>query len=78
MTSSFHIGNLIREQLKAQNITIVSFAKSLSCSRTNVYKLLDKPTLDTQTLMRISGILHYNFFELLSFTYEDRMQMDNK
>lgn len=43
---------------------MVWFAGELSCSRTNVYKIFSKPSIDTGDLVRISRILDYNFFEV--------------
>lgn len=57
-----HIGKLIKEQVEKQGKTVVWFAEQLSCSRTNIYKIYEKPSLDTSLLMRISSILQYNFF----------------
>lgn len=58
-----HIGKQIRLKLEEKGLTVVWFARKLSCSRSNVYLLFDKPSLDTNVLMRISIILEYNFFE---------------
>lgn len=68
-----HIGNLIKQQVIEQNITVVWFAKQLSCSRTNVYKIFDKATIDTSVLMRISIILHYDFFKHYSEEIEGKI-----
>jgi hypothetical protein len=59
---TMHIGKLIREQVEKQGKTVVWFARQLSCSRTNVYKIFERPSIDTSLLMRISNILQYNFF----------------
>ncbi len=61
-----HIGKEIEKQLAECGITKVEFAKQLGCDRTNVYKLLKKSSLDTQMLLRISRILHTDFFALYS------------
>jgi hypothetical protein len=60
------IGLLIRQKLKERRRTIVWLAEKLSCSRTNVYKIFDKRSIDTDYLLRISDILDYDFFELYS------------
>ena len=57
-----HIGKLIKEQMEKQGKTVVWFARELSCSRTNIYKIFEKSSIDTSLLMRISVILQYNFF----------------
>ena len=60
------IGLLIRQKLKERKRTIVWLAEKLSCSRTNVYKIFDKRSIDTDYLVRISDILDYDFFALYS------------
>ena len=57
-----NIGPLIRQKLKESGKTVVWFAKQLSCSRTNVYKIFEKSSVDSADLMRISLILDYDFF----------------
>lgn len=57
-----HIGNLIREKLEEKQRTVVWLAHELSYSRTNVYKIFAKSSIDTHVLMRISQILRYDFF----------------
>lgn len=57
-----HIGQLIRQELRNQGYTVTWLAKKLNCSRTNIYKLFDRPTLDTSVLLQISKLLNVNFF----------------
>ena len=59
-------GELIRQILKKRKRTVVWFAEELSCSRTNVYKIFGKHSIDTYDLLRISKILDYDFFEIYS------------
>ncbi|MBR1448690.1 MAG: XRE family transcriptional regulator [Prevotella sp.] len=61
-----HIGQCIRRQVEEQGKTSVWLARELGCHRTNLYKIYDKRTLDTGILLRISRILHYDFFRLYS------------
>lgn len=49
-----------------QHRTVVWFAKRLSCSRTNVYKIFEKYSIDTEMLAKISIILDFDFFDLYS------------
>ena len=67
-----HIGNLIREKLDEEQKSVVWLARALSYSRTNVYKIFSKASIDTHVLMRISQILHYDFFQLYSEEYTHR------
>jgi hypothetical protein len=52
--------------LKQRRKSVVWFAGELSCSRTNVYKIFSKQSIDTGDLMRISRILEFDFFEVFS------------
>ena len=57
-----HIGNMIHQVLKKQGRSVTWFANELHCCRTNVYLIFNKQHIDTSLLLRISQILHYNFF----------------
>ena len=65
-----HIGESIRRIIKDKNVTGTWLATQLGCDRTNVYKLFRKQSIDTMLLHRISLILEYDFFKLLSAEYE--------
>ena len=69
-----HIGERIRKRMEEQQISIVWLAKHLSCSRTNVYKLLNKYSLDTEILAKISKLLDFDFFSL----YSEEIQKDKE
>jgi len=38
-------------------------ARELNCSRSNVYVIFEKATLDTAVLMQISKLLNVDFFQ---------------
>ena len=61
-----HVGQEIRNRLDEKGHTVVWLAEALACSRTNVYKIFEKPHMDTDMLARISTILEFDFFSLLS------------
>lgn len=65
-----HIGESIRKIIKDKKLTGTWLATQLGCDRTNVYKLLRKQSIDTMLLHRISLILEYDFFTLLSEEYK--------
>ncbi len=69
-----HIGNILRERLKAEGKSVVWLARELGCHRTNVYNLFDKYSLDTMLLERLSIILDYDFFELYSEETKEKMK----
>ena len=61
-----HIGQLIRQEVERQGLTVVALARKLSCSRTNIYKIFDRQSIDTDQLLRISTLLHTDFFRFYS------------
>ena len=63
-----HIGHLIRQEVERQGLTVVSLARMLSCSRTNIYKIFEHRSIDTAQLLRISSLLHTDFFRFYSET----------
>lgn len=66
MTNEPHIGHLIKEELRNQGRTITWLAKQLDCSRQNAYKILNRPWIYTDLLLKISIILDYDFFKCFS------------
>lgn len=61
-----HIGQMIKEELEAQERTITWFAKKLSCTRANVYNIFIRDNIDVVLLIRISRILQRNFLKDIS------------
>lgn len=57
-----HIGNLIRDELRRQGHTNQWFADKLSVERSTVQRLFNKPSIDTQQLLRISEVLGKDMF----------------
>lgn len=66
------IGKLIREELQAQERSVSWFARKLHLDRSNVYRLFQRNSIDTDLLSRISIILGKDFFELLSENIRER------
>ena len=60
------IGLLIKEELEKQERSISWFARKLSCDRSNIYRLFQKDSIDTNLLARISLLLGRDFFSDLS------------
>jgi len=67
-----HIGNRIRQKLKEQGRSVTWFARQICCTRTNVYKIFGKSSIDTDMLERIGRVLGHNFFEDISRNFDDR------
>jgi len=62
MKNEVHIGALIRKQLKEDGRAASWLAKKINCERTNIYKIFNKPSIDTSVLQKISSALGTNFF----------------
>lgn len=56
-----HIGQVIKQELERQERTVVWLARKLSCDRSNIYRIFQKESIDTNLLVRISVILQYDF-----------------
>ena len=61
--SNIHIGQLIRAQLKADDRSVSWLAREIHCTRNNVYKILNKPSLEGDLILRISNAMNFNFFQ---------------
>ncbi len=68
-----HIGQIIKQELEEQGRTVVWFAKKMSYTRSNAYKIFNRATIDTEVLLRISQLLGVDFFQY----YTDEMKKDN-
>ena len=60
------IGQQIKAELVNQGISISDFARSINCSRPNVHDIMKRSSIDSELLMRISRVLHVNFFKRMS------------
>lgn len=70
-----HIGQLIKQEMDKQGKTVSWLARELSYCRTNVYKIYDKKSIDTDLLLRISILLKHDFFA--SYSNELKQNVPN-
>lgn len=61
-----HIGHRIEESLRCQGKSVQWLAQELGMQRPNVYRIFQSPSCDTALLLRLSYILHTDFFLLYS------------
>lgn len=66
-----HIGNIIRDELHRQGHTNQWLADQLSVERSTVQRLFNKPSIDTQQLLRISEVLGKDMFIYYSNAFSD-------
>ncbi len=72
--SNIHIGHLIREQLRKDQRGASWLAREIHCTRNHVYKIFNKPSLDSNLLLRISKAMHFNFFRYYSAEVAEEMK----
>lgn len=59
----FHVGHKIREVADRKGMQISELGRRINTARQNVYKILNKKTMDTGMLLKISKVLEYDFFQ---------------
>ncbi len=72
--SNIHIGHLIHEQLKADERSVSWLAREIHCTRNHVYKIFKKPSLDSALILRISKVMHFNFFQYYTADFLESMK----
>lgn len=65
-----HVGNLIKKELKRQHLSYAWLADAIYCTRPNIYKIVQRQHIDTESLTRISRALRHNFFADLAQDYD--------
>lgn len=66
MIKKTFIGQLIKDEVRRQDLPINDFAEKICCSRKNVYDIFKKSSIHLDQLARISRVLNRNFFEELA------------
>ncbi|GHT61502.1 hypothetical protein AGMMS50239_12540 [Bacteroidia bacterium] len=56
-----HIGTIIKQKFQKKSMTIGEFANNIHHSRTGIYALFKKKSIDTELLINISRVLDYDF-----------------
>ena len=73
-TSNLHIGHLIHEQLKRDQRSASWLAREIGCTRNHVYKIFNKPSLDSDLILRISVAMNFNFFQYYTAEFLENMK----
>lgn len=74
ITGSVHMGQLIQDQLKKDQRSVSWLAKQIPCTRNHVYKLFKRDSLDGDLLLRISIVMHFNFFQYYTAAFHHAMK----
>lgn len=72
--SNIHIGHLIHEQLRKDQRSVGWLAREIHCTRNNVYKIFNKPSLDSDLVLRISNAMNFNFFQYYTAEFLENMR----
>ena len=62
----FHLGKLIKAELKRQGRSVTWLATQIDCTRENLYQLFRNPWIHAETLFKIGKALDHDFFEVCS------------
>ena len=72
--SNIHIGQLIHEQLRKDQRSVGWLAREIHCTRNNVYKIFNKPSLDSDLVLRISKAMQFNFFQYYTAEFLENLR----
>ena len=61
-----HVGKIIREKIEEQGRSAGWVAERMNMSRTNLYKIYEKSSIDTEQLKKFGKVLNVNFFDYLN------------
>lgn len=69
MYKQINIGEEIQKEMENQNIGATVMAKKIDTNRRRIYRILEKNSIDTDLLFKVSKVLKHDFFKL----YSDRL-----
>ena len=76
--ADIHFGKLIHEELQKQRYSVAWFAKEMSYTRVNMYKILNRKHLNTDFIVRASIRLNHDFFHDASRILNQDLQSSSK
>lgn len=71
------IGQKIKEVFDGRHMKLTDFADELGTVRQNVYRIFRKRHLDTGLLLKISQVLHHNFFQYYVDKPQDTLENES-
>ena len=73
-TDNIHIGQCIKEQLKKDHRSVGWLSREIGCTRNHIYKIFNKPSLDSDLILRVSNAMNFNFFQYYSRAFLEKMK----
>lgn len=71
MKKDVHIGKLIKLKLSESNLSIADFAEAIHKTRTTVYDIFNRKSIDIDLLVTISEVLQFDF---ISYAYSNGLK----
>lgn len=66
LEEDYHVGQRIMTILKEKGRSIAWFSERMNSDRSNMYKILTRPHLNSEFILRASLILDHDFFKDIS------------
>jgi hypothetical protein len=76
--ANVHIGKRIKEVLGQSHFTVVDFAVKINKTRTVVYDIFKRQSIDTGLLLKIGKVLDHDFFSVYSTEGNTKQFKDEK
>ena len=61
MTNNIHIGHLVKQKLEESDLTITQLAHRINRTRTTVYDIFERKSIDIDLLIQLSDALDFDF-----------------
>lgn len=73
-----HVGKLIKMRLDQLGMTKAEFARRINKSPQNIHDILNRESVDTKLLVKMSEVLNYNFFKAFTNGNEVEKELKSK
>lgn len=61
--NNIHIGEIIKQKFEESGMSIVEFSSKINRTRSTIYDIFGRKSIDVDLLLKISEVLKYNFME---------------
>lgn len=75
MKKKIHLGKLIKEKFEESNLSISEFARRINRSRSVVYDIFERQSIDIEMLENISEALNFDFLKYLCFEEKEEKKL---
>lgn len=78
MNKTVHIGEQVKQRLYDLRMPVIEFAQKINKSRTVVYHIFRRKSIDAELLKKISETLEYDFFIYYTQYLPDEIKLSKK